>query len=222
MLQTTRRALRVAAIAAVAAAGLLMTGATGASANPGTELTYARGNDPTGGSTPPAELVIPEAERNNMLALIEGGASLAETSSTGQDRGVPVAAAAQKRNARTVGWTQTGVGSSISQNGSMLLVAAVKNSLDGDGAVVSTVTLNGNGGTDAATRYQANGVQKFKETFTLGAADANGVLPYTGSGTCTGPGTGVHKQEKCSYTFTGTLNSNTNVLSFNITGTTTR
>jgi hypothetical protein len=56
----------------------------------------------------------------------------------------------------------------------------------------------------------------------LGAADANGLIPYNGSGKCTGPGTGVHKHEKCSYTFTGTLNPATQVVEFNITGTSTR
>jgi hypothetical protein len=65
-------------------------------------------------------------------------------------------------------WTQTGTGASITQpDGSMLLVASVENSLDGDGATVGKVTLNGNSGTDTATRYTANGVGKFEEEFTL-------------------------------------------------------
>lgn len=131
-------------------------------------------------------------------------------------------AAGSPTKTRTVSWTQTGVGANVSQNGSLLLVASVKNSLDGEGATVAAVTLNGNNGTNTATRYMANGVQKFEETFTLGAPDANGLTPITGSGKCTGPGTGVHKNEKCSYTYTGALNPTTAAVEFNITGTTTR
>jgi hypothetical protein len=165
MLRTRRRALRVAAVAAAVAAGLVMT----------------------------------------------AGAVLA--TSPGSLDGKPRAAT----------WTQSGTGSSISQDdGSFLIVASVKNSLDGDGAVVARTTLDGSAGTNTATRYQANGVQKFRETFTLGAADANGLIPYQGSGECAGPGTGVHKHEKCNYSFTGTLNSATNVVNFDITGKTTR
>ena len=159
MLRTRRRALRVAAISAVATAGLVMTAASGASA----------------------------------------------------------AAKSEKE------WTQTGTGSVITQSdGSMVSVASVQNSLDKDGAVVAKITLNGNAGTNTATRYDTNGIGKFEEEFTLGAPDASGMIPITGSGKCVQGGTGVHKSEKCKYTYTGTLNSNTNVVNFNITGTTTR
>jgi hypothetical protein len=167
MLRTRRRALRVAAIAAVATAGLVMTAAPG------------------------------------MTASSHHGAS--------------VVAKSEKQ------WTQTGTGASITkEDGSMLLVASVKNSLDGDGATVANIKLNGSSGTDTASRYTANGVGKFEEEFTLGAPDANGMIPITGSGKCVQGGTGVHKGEKCNYTYTATLNPNTNVVSFNITGTTTR
>lgn len=167
MLHTRRRALRVAAVAAVATAGLVMTAAS----------------------------------------------STAASSHQG-------ASAAPKKEKE---WTQTGTGASITKDdGSMILVASVENSLDGDGAAVANVTLNGSNGTDTATRYNANGVLKGEEEFTLGAPDANGMIPITGSGKCVQGGTGVHKGKKCKYTFTGTLNSNTNVVNFNITGTTTR
>jgi hypothetical protein len=145
-------------------------------------------------------LLDPEEERHQLLDLVEAGAPL---------------------QARTTTWTQSGTGALINRNGSTLAVAAVTNSLDGDGAVVSKVTLNGSGGTDTAVRYQANGVGTFKETFTNGAPDANGVIPYTGRGTCTG-GTGVHRREKCSYSFTGSYDPKTSVVSFTITGTTIR
>ena len=116
-----------------------------------------------------------------------------------------VSAASPDGKPRSVTWTQSGTGASISQDdGSFLIIASVKNSVDGEGAVVAKTTLDGSAGTSTATRYQANGVQRFRETFTLGTADANGLIPYQGSGECTGPGTGVHKGEKCSYTYTGT------------------
>lgn len=196
MLHTRPTAFRLAAVAAVAAAGLLVMPAVEAVAD-------SSGAGQTGGeSAAPVGLVIPAQERNNLVGLIEDGASF---------------------KARTTAWTQSGTGVSIDQgNGTYLVVAAVKNSLDGDGATVATLTLNGSSGTDTATRYQANGVQKFEETFTLGAADANGLIPYNGSGKCTGPGTGVHKNEKCRYSFTGTLNPATQLVNFDISGTTTR
>jgi hypothetical protein len=167
MLHTRRRGLRVAAVAAVATAGLVMTAASGAA--------------------------------------------------TGSHHGASAVAKSEKK------WTQTGIGSSITQSdGSMLVVASVENSLDGDGATVAKVTLNGSNGTNTATRYNDNGVGKFEEEFTLGATDASGMIPITGSGKCVQGGTGVHKGEKCKYTYTGTLNPNTNVINFNITGTTSR
>ena len=120
-------------------------------------------------------------------------------------------------------WTQTGLGSVITQSdGSMVSVASVQNSLDKDGAVVAKITLNGNAGTNTATRYDTNGIGKYEEEFALGTPDANGMIPITGSGKCVQGGTGVHKGEKCDYTYTATLNPNTNVVNFNITGTTTR
>jgi hypothetical protein len=130
---------------------------------------------------------------------------------------------------RTVTWTQTGIGTLISQNGSTvippglptgtLVVGAFKDSLDGNGAFVGTTSNN----TETNIGYVANGVSKVFESpsYTPGAPDANGMIPYTGSGKCTG-GTGVHKHEKCSYTFTGTLNPKTTVFSYTITGTKTR
>jgi hypothetical protein len=167
MLHTRRRSLRVAAVAAVATAGLVMTAASGTAAS--------------------------------------------------NHHGASAAAKKEKQ------WTQTGTGASITKDdGSMLLVASVENSLDGDGATVAKITLNGSNGTDTATRYTANGVGKFEEEFTLGAPDTNGMIPITGSGKCVQGGTGVHKGEKCNYTYTATLNPNTNVVNFNITGTTTR
>jgi hypothetical protein len=137
-------------------------------------------------------------------------------------------AAGSPSKPRTVTWTQTGIGVLI-QNGSTvippglppgtLVVGAVRDSLDGDGAFVGTT----NGVSETNIFYMANGVHQVTEptSFTPGAPDANGMIPYTGSGKCTG-GTGVHKHEKCSYTYTGTLNPKTSVFSYKGTGTTTR
>jgi hypothetical protein len=147
-----------------------------------------------------SRLVIPDEQREQLIGLLEDGASL---------------------SSRATAWTQTGTGALITQGGSQLLVASVSNSLDGDGAVVARITLNATGGTDTAVRYQANGVGTFVEQFTNGTPDANGVLPFTGTGRCTG-GTGVHRHERCRYTTTGTYNPTTSVVSFTITGMTTR
>ena len=43
----------------------------------------------------------------------------------------------------------------------------------------------------------------------------------TGSGKCAG-GTGVHKHEKCNFTFDGSVNPTTTVFNSNVTGTLTR
>jgi len=164
MLHTERTALRLTAIAAVAAAGLVMTTATGVTA---------------------------DSRR---------GASKQEKE-----------------------WTQTGIGANIAQDdGSMLLVASVENSIDGPGATVSEITLDGNTGTGIATRYTANGVVKGEEEFTLGAPDADGMIPVDGSGECVKGGTRAYKRAECTYTFTGTLDPTTNVVTFDITGTTSR
>ncbi len=150
-----------------------------------------------------------------VLVMTAGAAAAA-------NRGSGTALAAQKHKSRTVTYTETDTGAQISQNGSLSVqVTAGTNSLDGDGASVTTITLNGNIGTDTSILYHANGVGRFKEAFTLGAPDANGMIPFTGSGQCTG-GTGVHKHEKCSYTYAGTENPQTTVFHLKITGTTTR
>lgn len=165
MLRTKARTVRVAAIAAIGVAGLLMTAGAGAAA------------------TSPAP---------------------------------------QKDTPRKSEWTQTGTGALITENGSTMVVSAVKNSVDGDGATVANVTLDGNHGTETATRYTAKGVAVGQEEFTLGAPDATGMIPITGSGKCVKGGTGPFKNQTCDYTFTATQNPQTNVVTFEITGTTTR
>ena len=146
-------------------------------------------------------------------------AGLVMTAASGMAEGSHQSGSAPKEKE----WTQTFIGASITQpDGSMLTVGSIQNSLDGDGATVAKVTLNGTSGTNTATRYTARGAGKFEEEFNLGAADASGMIPITGSGKCVKGGTGVYKGEKCNYTYTGALNPNTTVVTINITGTTTR
>jgi hypothetical protein len=150
-----------------------------------------------------------------VVLVMTAGAAAAANRSTGN----PLAA---EHKSRTVPFTETDTGAQISQNGSKSVSAfAFTNSLDGEGAAVFTTTLNGDTGSDTAIAYEANGVSRFEDTFTLGAPDGNGMIPITGSGKCTG-GTGAHKHEKCSFTFTGTYNPQTTVLDAKTTGTTTR
>jgi hypothetical protein len=133
--------------------------------------------------------------------------------------GVPATGAAA---AKDKPFTETITGAQISQNGSTSVsVWSGKNSVEGDGAGVVTITLNGNEATGSGTQYWASGAAKFTETFTLGAPAADGTIPYTGSGKCAG-GTGVHKHEKCSFTFDGSVNPTTTVFNSNVTGTLTR
>ncbi len=130
--------------------------------------------------------------------------------------------AGAKDKSRAVSFTETITGAQISQNGSTLVsVWSDKNSVEGDGAGVVRIMLNGNEATGSGTQYWASGAAKFTETFTLGASGADGTIPYTGSGKCDG-GTGVHKKEKCSFTFDGSLNPTTNIFTSNVTGTLTR
>jgi hypothetical protein len=98
----------------------------------------------------------------------------------------------------------------------------VTSPIDGTGAGIydfsdsaTTPPLSGKG---ALVSYYANGVQKLHETFKLSAPNASGITTLTGSGKCVG-GTRVHKNEKCTYSFTGTENLSTFRFSVKLTGT---
>jgi hypothetical protein len=155
-----------------------------------------------------------------VMAIAAVAAALVMTGGAGPAaagvRATPAAAAKDKP------FTETITGAQISQTGSTVVsVWSDKNSVEGDGAGVVTITLNGTDATGSGTQYWASGAAKFTETFTLGAAGADGTIPYTGSGKCAG-GTGVHKHEKCNFTFEGSLNPTTTVFTSNVTGTLTR
>ena len=137
------------------------------------------------------------------------------------NRGTGTSLAAQQHTARTVPYTETATCAQISHNGSTSVqVCAGTNLIYGNVAAVATITLNGLSGTDTSIEYDANGSRRVKETFTA-AVGANGVITLAGNGTCTG-GTGVHKNEKCSYTLTGATIPQTNVSSSKEVGTATR
>jgi len=130
-------------------------------------------------------------------------------------------AVAAQPKPRTVPYTETGLCAPISQTGSTrVLVCAGTSSIDGNGAAVATITVNGLHGSDTSIEYSANGARRVKETFTAVVA-ANGMITLTGSGICTG-GTGVDKHVKCSYTLTGTTSPGSNVSSTKEVGTITR
>jgi hypothetical protein len=136
--------------------------------------------------------------------------------------GLPGASAAGTKKA----FTQTLVGGQIAGSGVKTVNAyQVKDSVNGDGAAVQRNTVTGTTfplpGTDTVDAYFTNGRQTTKDTYALGQPDANGIVAITGSGKCTS-GTGVHKGEKCSYTFTGTLDSKTSIVHVTVNGTYTR
>ncbi len=71
------------------------------------------------------------------------------------------------------------------------------------------------------TIYFRNGLSKQRIAFRQQAPNAHGTSKFTGSGKCAG-GTGVHKQEECSYTFAGTHNVIAQQNDLKATGTDTR
>jgi hypothetical protein len=131
--------------------------------------------------------------------------------------------------ARTPGkraFSEVHVGAMISMNGLRFeSVYRVKRSPYGAGAAIQDGTVAGTtyplNGSDYVTTYFADGVRRTTDSFTLSAPHTDGVGTITGSGTCAG-GTGIHELEKCSYTFTGTYNTNTTVVMIKIAGTDTR
>jgi hypothetical protein len=123
-------------------------------------------------------------------------------------------------------FTENVTGAQISMTGlSLETVFRVSNPLDGTGAGISDGSITGTtfpiNGKNATTDYFADGVQKLEETFTLAAPNASDISMLTGNGKCVG-GTGVHKKQKCTYTFTGTLDFKTTVDTVTVTGTYTR
>jgi hypothetical protein len=119
-------------------------------------------------------------------------------------------------------FTETLTGASISAHASAYKVTS---SLDGTGAAIQHWSVMGTKyplhGTLTQTNYFPDGVSKAKGTFTLGALFENGRSTITGHGKCLG-GTRVHRNEKCTFIFRGTYNSDTTIAVVQVIGTDTR
>ena len=126
---------------------------------------------------------------------------------------VPVIASAAGK--RHVHFTTTVVGAAISGTQSAY---KAHDSVFGNGAGVQTIKLSGAGGTDSEITYYGNASAKSKGTFKIGAPDANGIAPLTGSGHDIG-GTGKAKGLKSTYTYTGTYNTKSSIFKVKLTGT---
>ena len=136
--------------------------------------------------------------------------------------GLSAYAVAAPNTPTTRTFTQTQLGAQISRTGrSVEYVYKTKDSVYGSGATVDDISITGTAfprsGTATSRTYFADGVSISKSTFKIFAPNASGVAPAKGSGKCIG-GTGVHKREKCKWTFTGTINGTTTA-EFKITGT---
>jgi hypothetical protein len=77
-------------------------------------------------------------------------------------------------------------------------------------------------GRATGAEYFAGGVKKFKETYTIGAANATGIAVLAGSGECIAGGTGAFKDRKCTFTEKGTLDVNTGIFDLRLKGAYTR
>jgi hypothetical protein len=107
-------------------------------------------------------------------------------------------------------FTENVIAASITPDGDKT-VAKITDSVDGSGAgtttSVSTSTSYPFRGTDANISYFANGVQLSTDTFTIERPDAKGISKFTANGKCTG-GTRKHKSLKCTFTESGTVDTN--------------
>lgn len=135
----------------------------------------------------------------------------------------PPAGAAQARARR---FSETYTGATISRSGSRFeSVYRAMRTPDGPGAAIEDAVLLGTiypvHGHDLVTTYFHDGTRVAAETFTLGPPDTDGIGAITGDGRCRG-GTGVHRGERCTYSFQGTYDLATTIVKVRITGTYTR
>jgi hypothetical protein len=125
------------------------------------------------------------------------------------------------KNAKKRSFSETSVGAPITSDGSES-VFKVTDSVDGQGAGFQTTTVNGSTypilGADKNTTYFADGVSRSTDTFTLAKPATNGLAAITGRGVCTG-GTGVYKTKKCTFMFSGTVDTKTGIFKSAVTGT---
>jgi len=83
----------------------------------------------------------------------------------------------------------------------------------------TTLPLTGHA---SGAEYFADGVKRFKETYTIGAPNASGIAVLTGSGHCIAGGTGAFKDRQCKFAEMGTVDVNTGIFDVKLTGTYTR
>jgi hypothetical protein len=130
----------------------------------------------------------------------------------------PGVASAKKRS-----FTAHYIGAQIAATDAAATLAyQVTDSVNGDGAAVQQLTVSSMvapaTGTFTAKTFFAKGVTTSTGTFAVAAPDANGISQVTGSGHCTG-GNRRFKHLRCTFTLTGTFNTQTTVADVRLTGT---
>jgi hypothetical protein len=128
---------------------------------------------------------------------------------------VPVLAAPVQKH-KNVHFTDTATGAAISAK---VTVYKIHDSVAGNGAAVQKITqLSATGGTDVTKVYYGNATATSRDTFTLSAPDANGIITITGHGHDVS-GTGKLSHITSTYTFTGTYDPKTTITHVKLTGT---
>ena len=106
-------------------------------------------------------------------------------------------------------FTENVIAASITADGSQS-VAKIEDSVDGPGAGTTRSTSASTSypitGTDTNIAYFANGVGRSTDTFRIEKPNARGISKFSASGKCTG-GTRAHKNAKCSFTESGTVDT---------------
>ena len=127
--------------------------------------------------------------------------------------GAPIAVLAGTAVAATTStrtFTESVIAAAITADGSQS-VAKIQDSLDGPGAGTTTTASSSSSypltGTDTNIGYFANGVQRSTDTFKIEKPNAKGISRYTARGKCTG-GTRSHASVRCSFTASGTVDTN--------------
>ena len=124
----------------------------------------------------------------------------------------PALAATTRTAHKRVHFKESLVGASISSSQAVYMLHG---SLGGDGAAVSTSTSDT---TDTGVAYYVGGSVVFRDTFTISAPSPQGIATITGTGHDFG-GTGRFKHIHSSYSFTGTDDTKTGVMTISLEGT---
>ncbi|MBV9816817.1 MAG: hypothetical protein JOZ07_00545 [Solirubrobacterales bacterium] len=137
---------------------------------------------------------------------------------------LPAGAATNKRGERS--FTERLSGTRLSSSGNRFEdLFRIKRSLDGGGAAIYDVQLNGTtypvSAEGSMIAFFRDGARNTRDTFKLLAPGTDGIGSIAGNGTCVG-GTGLHKFETCTYRIKGNYNVVTGVTFMTLTGTDTR